>query len=327
MTTLAELRSIRDVCEVRLVTADGADLLAPPAMLLEVPHGATRERHFEAIRRRLTSALPEDLREFFFVNTDVGAPECAARVARSIVTPSSDRRLRKLLGEAAERILPGRARSVLIVRSLVPRTFIDCNRLLDSESGDAEMTAAVPDYVQTEADLATLRALYDAYHTVATEAYRRVCGSGGTAIQLHTYAPRSIRIDRIDANIVDALRRAYAPEQYERWERRPEVDIISRSSDGRSLAPTNLVGAIRECFARIGVETAENATYHLHPATTGHRYSVAYPGRILCIEISRDRLADPFTPFEEMTIGTQKLAEMSAPLAAACLGELTRCAN
>ena len=30
--------------------------------------------------------------------------------------------------------------------------------------------------------------------------------------------------------------------------------------------------------------------YRLHPSTLGHRYSVAYPGRVLCVELIRDRL-------------------------------------
>lgn len=316
--------SIQDVCEVQQVGPDAGETRALPPLLIEVPHGASRARHFEAIRRRLESPLPEDLLDFFFVNTDVGAFECAERLARLFVEPETDRRLLDLLGDDATRIGELPPRSVLIVRSLIPRTFVDCNRILAPEPDDAEMTAAIPAFIRSRADIRELRALHAAYQEIAASGYGRACGAGGTAIQLHTYAPREVRIDRIDDDIVAVLRRAYAPGRYERWNQRPDVDLISRDRDGRLLAPAGLVRAIAACFARAGIEAAENATYRLHPSTTGHAHSTRYPGRVLCVELSRDRLADPFTPFEEMTIGEGKLAEMAAPLAAGCLRELLR---
>ena len=318
------LRSIPDVCEVRLVASHGADSETPPALLIEVPHGATGARHFEATRQRLVSRLPEDLREFFFVNTDVGAFECAERVARMIVEPKAELRLAALLGDAASRVAELPARSVLIVRSLLPRTFVDCNRILVPDGESSEMTAGVPGYIRNRKDVATRQALHEVYQQVAAKSYRRVCGAGGPAIQLHSYAPRDIQVDEIDENIVAVLRRAYEPDNYERWSKRPDVDIISRDCDGRLLAPEGLTAAIRDCFARAGVETAENATYRLHPSTTGYLHSATYPGRVLCVEINRERLADPFAPFEEMTIGEGKLMAMSAPLAAGNLIELIR---
>ena len=318
------MRSIPDVCEVQCVGPRANEPGTPATILIEVPHGATRARHFEAILERLASRLPEDLREFFFVNTDVGAFECAERVAHLIVEPEADERLQALLGEAADRIRKLPSRSVLIVRSLIPRTFIDCNRVLVPEPDGTEMTAALPAYIRSRTDVLELTGLHDAYQAVAANGYRRVCGAGGTAIQLHTYAPREVQVDQIDDDIVAVLRRAYDPENYARWNERPDVDIISRDRDGRLLASQRLVSAIRDCFARSGIESAENVTYRLHPSATGHRHSSTYPGRVVCVEIRRDRLADPFAPFEEMKIGSGKLAEMSAPLAAGCLLELIR---
>jgi hypothetical protein len=315
------LRSIPDVCEVRLVRSQRAESDIPPALLIEVPHGATSARHFEAIRRRLVSRLPENLREFFFVNTDVGAFECAERMARMIVDPDAETRLPPLLGDAASQIAGLAPRSVLIVRSLVPRTFVDCNRVLTPDGANSEMTTGVPDYIRNTDDIATLRALHEAYQEVATSGYRRICGAGGMAIQLHSYAPREVQVDRVDDDIVAVLRRAYEPDNYERWNRRPDVDIISCDVDGKFLAPQKLAGTIRECFARVGIAAAENTTYRLHPSTTGYLHSTAYPGQVLCVEINRDRLGDPFTPFAETTIGAGKLTEMSAPLAAGSLIE------
>lgn len=298
-----ELASIPHVCEVETVAAPGADPAAPPDLLLEVPHGATRERHYDEIRQRLVGDLPEDLRDFFFVNTDVGAPECAERLARLVATR-------------------GDPRKVLVVRSLVPRTFIDCNRRLDAEPADygkTGITAAVPSYVTDPADRATLRELHGAYVAVAERAYALVCGAGGLALTLHTYAPRSVHVD-VDRDIGAALRRAYEPGVYESWEPRPDVDLITETDDGARLAPPGLVAAVREQYARCGIAVTENVSYRLHPATLGHLFSTRYPGRVLCLEINRALLADPFTPFAEMRIGEEMVERMAAPLAAAYWG-------
>ena len=64
------LNSIEGVCDVETVAGDGL-VAAGPRLLIELPHGATRYAHFERLRARLKSPLPEELRQFFFVNTDV----------------------------------------------------------------------------------------------------------------------------------------------------------------------------------------------------------------------------------------------------------------
>ena len=98
--------------------------------------------------------------------------------------------------------------------------------------------------------------------------------------------------------------------------------MLTATPDGVALAPPRLVEAIRRNFARIGIAAAENASYQLHPASQGYRYSARYPGQVLCLEIARDLLADPFSPFEEMRISARKVAAMSAPIAAAFVAEL-----
>jgi hypothetical protein len=294
--------SIPDVSEARVVRSPGADPDASPNLLIEVPHGATARRHYHALRRRLTGPFVDDLEAFFFVNTDVGSFETALRVA-------------ELVAERAPS-----PRTVLVVRSLVPRTFIDCNRVVQDEPAAGNvMTPAVPDYVTNPRDSKLLRSLHASYNEVAAKAFRLVCGAGSPALILHTYAPRSIQVERIDAEIVETLRRAYAPGRYETWPRRPDVDVISELEDGSLAAPRDLVAALRRFYARIDVEVAENATYRLVPATMGHVHSVRYPGRVLCMEINRELLAEPFEPFEEMHIGEDRVTRMAGPLADALL--------
>lgn len=296
------IESIPGVCEVDLVAGPAADPAAAPDLLVEVPHGATRHEHFEAVRSKLSSSLPAGLAAFFFVNTDVGAPECAAEVARLVAAAGAG------------------SRKALVVRGLVPRTFIDCNRMLDGEREDyraSGFTPALPEYVTTPADIDLLHGLYRRYQEVARQAFAQVCGTGGSAVILHTYAPRSVDIQRVDADIVRALREAYEPERWVTWPERPAVDVISGAADGTRLAPAALIEAVRRRYAAAGVRVEENATYRLHPKTMGHKHSVDWPGGVLCAEINRGLLADPFTPFAEMRIGTAHVARMAAPLAAA----------
>jgi hypothetical protein len=49
---------------------------------------------------------------------------------------------------------------------------------------------------------------------------------------------------------------------------------------------------------------------------------VSRPGYVLCLEVRRDLLADPFEPFAEMRIGATQVARLARPLAAALLHDL-----
>lgn len=303
--TQRELRSVADVCDVSWFPDRPAGDERRIDLLIELPHGATRGADFESIRSRLRGALPERLEEFFFVNTDVGCVECARCIA-------------ELVSGAPE---PA-PKQVMILRSLIPRTLIDCNRIIESDEGG--MTPGLPPYVTCSADREWLSGLHAAYVETAERAHRNVCGAGGLALILHTYAPRSVGIDVVDATIVERLHRAYAPGVYENWPLRPDVDIISQDADSNRLASAELVADLRRRFASAGYQAAENATYRLHPATLGHRLSAMYPGRVLCVELNRGLLADPFTPFQEMTIGPEAVERLSRPLAAALLEQLSR---
>ncbi|MBA3502846.1 MAG: hypothetical protein H0T65_20960, partial [Deltaproteobacteria bacterium] len=104
MPALASIPTILDVDVIRGVSATGAAL----DLVIEIPHGATRTEDFTSLAARLTSPLPDNLVDFFHVNTDAGAPELAIATARRFVEAEP-------------------TRAVAILRCRIPRTFIDCN--------------------------------------------------------------------------------------------------------------------------------------------------------------------------------------------------------
>lgn len=292
--------SIEGVCDVNLVCGPDADPRARPSLLLEVAHGATSAGDFERLAARLRGPFPSGLIDFFYVNTDAGAPELAHRLAERLV-----------------RLEP--SRSALVLRCRVPRTFIDVNRVLGVapelyKAGG--VTPGLPPYVRDPADQALLRGLYDAYQGVARRAFDAVCGKGGAALLIHSYAPRSVDV-QVDDDIVVNLRRAYTPERVNTWPLRPEVDIIGRGPDGALLAPEHLVEAVQRELAVVGIDVGVGVTYPLHPSTTAYAHAERHPGRTLCLEVRRDLLAAPFSPFVEMHIDDGKVERLAAPLAAA----------
>jgi hypothetical protein len=303
MTAETRAQSIPEIAEVlRVQSSERRD--APPAVLIEVPHGATTVEDWNALRRRLCGSYPEDLVEFFWVNTDVGAPEVARAIAEEL--------RRGGLG-------------ALVVRGLVPRTFVDCNRRLDTAPpslAESRLTPGIPAYVTDPRDVALLRERHAAYTREAERAYGEVCGAGGLALILHTYAPRSVEIDEVDGGIVAALRQAYAPERWVRFVERPPVDMITRGSDGAALAAESLVRGARARLEAAGFEVADSATYTLHAATMGFAHATRWPGSVLCVELRRDLLAAPFRPFEPMRVPVARALAFARPLAAAFAAEL-----
>lgn len=275
-------------------------------LLVEVPHGATRTADYERVASRMKSPLPKDLIHFFYVNTDIGAPEGAAYLART---------------------LPSENIGVLVARCLIPRTFIDVNRVIaKTKQGVVEngITPGVPGYITDKADLEWLSARHADYNAAVERAYQWVCGEQkGLALQLHSYAPKSVHVEKTDAEIVDALHAAYVPEQYAKWPERPAVDLIAATEDGGVRCSPKLVSALVKAYGDAGVEAKENATYHLHPVTMGLHWVVQYPERVVCVELNRALVADPFTPFGESPISPAKVERMTAPIAkvlAAALG-------
>ncbi len=293
-------RSIEHVVDVELLRGSEARPGAVPDLLIEVPHGADERRHYDELRRRLRGDLPDELHLYFNLNTDVGAWDYGRATARALV--------------AAQ---PGR--SILMLRCLIPRTFVDCNRRADYRGGrpeDGALSAGIPGYVRDEHDRALLLALHDSYSTLVRQAFETVCGAGGSALVPHTYGPRSLGIEAIDDDIVNRLRWACAPDRHDTWPLRAEVDLLTRDAEGTLWAPEGLEARLLADFAAAGFGAKANDTYNLHSSTLAHEWSTTYPGQVLCLEIRRDALVERWTPFEEMTVvaaSCERVASVLAP--------------
>jgi hypothetical protein len=298
------IRSEPGVCTVEVIRGSAAPADAVPDLLLEVAHGATLASHFDVLRQELVGDYDPDLRGFYFVNTDVGAPEVAMAVAARVV-----------------RTQPRRV--AMVVRCLIPRTFIDCNRRIDPAAAPAAtpagaMTPGLPPWVREPRDQQLLLSRYARYRAVVTAAFAAVCGSGGLGLLVHTYAPRSIDV-AVDADIMQALRAAYAPERLPTWPLRAPVDLITRDPEGKELAAAHLAQRTQAEYAAAGYEVVLNGAYSLHPVTLAHTFATAYPGRTLCLELRRDLLVPGFVPFVELHPEPARVERTAAPLAAAVL--------
>lgn len=290
---MSKPKSDPEVCELLLRAGAKADPQRAPDLLLEVPHGATRTEEYRVLARRLRGVLPEGLEDFFHVNTDAGAPELALAIAERFV-----------------QLRPGC--SALVLRSRIPRTLTDCNRNLDG--APAGMTPGLAPYVRDPLDQALLRDLHQRWVDTARQAFEWVCGAGGYALMTHTYAPRSVDVV-VDDQIVQSLRRAYQPEVEPSWPLRPEADFIAMSSEGKPLVDLGLAEDAAEGLRGVGVKAEIGATYPLHPATVSFAWAQRWPRQVLCLELRRDLIADPWQPFAQMRISPQKVARCAQPLA------------
>jgi len=289
------LTSIPEVLDVLVMRGAQARPDAALDLLIEIPHGATTTWDFTTLAAKLTSPLPDGLADFFHVNTDAGAPELARAIATQFVADEP-------------------TRSVAILRCRIPRTFVDCNRRIDASPADfkaGKVTPGLPPWISTPEDRELVRAAYDRYVSAVREAITRLSRDGAMLL-LHTYAPRTIDVE-VDLQIVASLRHAYEPDREATWPLRPEVDVIGRELDGTDRAPAGVVLALRERLAERGIELAESATYPLHPSTLAWDHVMARPGRVLCVEVRRDLLADPFEPFVQMRIGAAKVNRLVTP--------------
>lgn len=291
--------SIADVLDSLVLRGALAPAEAAPDLLIEIAHGATRTRDFDALAARLTSPLPASLVDFFHVNTDAGAPELALEIGRRFVDLEP-------------------TRTVEILRCRIPRTFIDCNRRLDASREDlaaGKVTPGLMPWITTDEDRALLRDCYDRYVAAVRAAVGRLSPSGAMLL-LHSYAPRTVDV-QVDLQIVESLRRAYQPDVEPTWPLRPEIDVIGRDPEGVSHAPAAVVEVLRRELGALGIGVADSATYPMHSSTLAFEHAMRMPGRALCLEVRRDLLADPFEPFAEMHIGAEKVARLAGPLATA----------
>lgn len=291
---LTSLPAVADVAFVRGARASGT-----PQFLFEMPHGATRARDFDALRSELSADYPEDLRDFFFVNTDVGAPELARRTAELLVAMRPEC-------------------SAVLVTARIPRTFVDCNRVIDAhaQQSPAGMTPGLHAWVRDPRDRELLLQRHAAYRDLATRAFDLVCANGGFGVMLHTYAPRSIDVP-VDDRIVERLRAAYQADAIGSWPLRPAIDLIATTPDGHTLADEKVLAAMRLHGAAAGLEVATNASYPLHPSTLAHHFAQRYAQRTLCLEVRRDLLVPKFTPFLEMIPEAARVDRIARLLAAA----------
>lgn len=296
---MSQLASIPEVAHVEWLGGEPADD-APIDLVVEVPHGADRRAHYDALRGRLVGDLPADLHEFFHVNTDVGAWQYGRRVAERVVAARPGRR-------------------ALLIRCLIPRTFVDTNRVADASAEDLAkggLTAGVAPYVRDPADVALLLDLHRRYVELADAAYARVCGQGGFGLNPHTYGPVTLGVERVDDRIVDELRRVHQPELYGTWPVRPEVDLITRTQDGASWAPDGAVERLTRDYGALGLGVVDGGTYFVHPSTQGHRWSTRHRGQVLCLEVRRDLLVERYTWDREMVVEDAKVERVAGPLAA-----------
>lgn len=276
----------------------GAPEPGAAGLVIEIPHGATGDWEYQAVASQLRSVLPPSLIEFFHVNTDSGAAEIAVALAEQLCAR-------------------GAVTQVIIVRSRIPRTFIDCNRVLGADAAtyrSGGVTPGVPPWIVDPEDHALLLARYTAYQAVAQAALRAVCDRGGRALLLHTYAPRSVDVE-VSPGIVDDLHAAYAPERVERWPLRPEIDLIFRTPDGGQALGESVVTALSAAFATVGFTLAEGLTYPLHPVTTGFAHVAAWPGRVACVEVRRDLLTEAFVPFRQVQVDSARAARVATAFA------------
>ena len=295
-----QLSSIESVAHVEVLSGAEADHDAPFDLLVEVPHGADERAHYDALFARMKSALPKDLQVFFHVNTDIGAWDYGRRVAELVIATAPRTR-------------------ALLIRCLVPRTFVDSNRELVARDDLAKggLTGATPPYITHPDDHALLNGMHTEYVALIDAAYAAVCGGQGIALTPHTYGPYLLPIERIDEHIVEALRAAHAPAVVPTLKVRAEIDLLTDTKDGERLADPALTEAVAENLTAAHFEVARNASYCLLPGSQTHRQSVRYPGRVFCLEARRDLLVETYAPLDAMRLDPSKIERLAAPIATA----------
>lgn len=267
-----------------------------PSLLIETAHGATRSHHYTQLAAQLKSHLPDNLIDFFHVNTDVGAPELAQAAALALLERDPTQLIALFTAE-------------------IPRTLIDANRVLDVDPAayrEGRVTPGLPPYITHPDDVALLTGLHAQYHAALDQLVAATCGGGGIALMLHTYAPRSVDV-QVDSDIVKQLRWAYQDES--RWPLRPEIDVICRTVEGELKIPEERLHDLQARYKALGILVADGKTYPLHPSTQAARHAQVRPNQCYCIEFRRDLLCAPWVPFEEQEIGWHKADFLAGPLA------------
>ena len=297
--------SIPHILDVQVVA--GAQASGTPQLVIELPHGATEHAHYCHHAEQLKGDVPAQLEHFFFVNTDIASPEIAVAMAEALVEQQPQL-------------------SILLLRSLIPRTLIDCNRILSADDAmiqAGKVTPGMPPYIQNTEDISRLVSVHQAYQAAVGEGIDAVCSEGGRLLFVHTYAPRSVGISRVDEQIVEQLHWAYQPEQLVRWPIRPQVDFITQTPDGTPLVDSQWLSHSQDHLKAAGYQLGSGNSYPLHPVTTAYHHAKRYPGQGLCMEVRRDLLVSAFTPFAQMQAHPDKIKRLAEPLANAFLAVLS----
>ena len=104
---------------------------------------------------------------------------------------------------------------------------------------------------------------------------------------------------------------------------RAEIDLLTCDGEGLYLAPDGIEAELQGAFEKLGRQAVANDTYHLHPATLAHHWSITYPGRVLCLEVRRDLLVEAWTPFAEMNVASAKVDPLAGALAESLASRLS----
>lgn len=317
---LSNICDVAGVCEVKVFAGPAADADAPCDALVELPHGATEAAHI-ADARALTADYPDGYDDLFWVNTDQGSPEYGWRFAAHVTNPAWVRAAAAPLLASADLDAAAEAaarRKVLVVRALVPRTIVDLNRVWEVDTATfraANLTGAVAPFARPD-ELDAIRARYAAYQVVADAAHAEVCGRGGAALNLHTYAPITVSIQSGEP-LLDAVRRAYVPDNYPSYPQRPTAQVITRLPGEEPITDQRLCALLVARYAAAGVALSLDDPFTMHKATACYLRAAAYPGLVTVLELRRDALTDAFTPFAKWPASPQRVEAMTAPLSLA----------
>lgn len=291
--SIASVPGVAEVVELAGVAAAAG----PPRLLVEVPHGADRRTLFDTLAARLRGDRPPGLEDFFHANTDEGAWELGLASAQAAVDAFPTLRVR-------------------LIRCLVPRTFIDCNRVLDGDptAHGGGVTEGLPVYVDHPEDQRLLRGLHRQYARLVDAACAEVVAQDGLVLVPHTYAPRTVGIAAVGHDIVEKMHWAWHPDRVHEWPLRPEVDLITRDGAGRCLAPPGVVAEVQGGLGALGLSVEEGGTYWLHPATRAAELSARHPERLFCLEVRRDVLMPHWQPFLECHPEPERAAQVGGVL-------------
>jgi hypothetical protein len=322
------VESIEGVCEVEVIQGPRAVEGAPCDVLVELPHGATEAAHIEGARG-LTADYPAGYDDVFWVNTDQGSPEYGRRFAQQITDPTwVEEATAALLTDPSQRAAAVEAaatRKVLVVRALVPRTIVDLNRVWEVDAAtfrEANLTGASAPFARPE-ELEAIHARYLAYQQVADAAHAQVCGAGGRALNLHTYAPITVSLQSGET-LLDAVRKAYIPQNYPSYPKRPPAQLITRLPSEEPITDAPLAALLVERYAAAEVTLSLDDPFTMHKATACYVRAAAYPGQVTVLELRRDTLTDAFTPFAKWPVSAARVEAMTSPLSLALVMRAAR---